>query len=149
MRIADFKQLKVDNSKLYKRVDLNFQLNNLLDTKYSLFVDELNYQMKEEINAAEIEKIDEDILFQFNTDLPRIELAPLMDLIVNTFIKHFTLSKEYKHGEKRLGIPEDLKSVNISDVNLMDLVNYPLKKERFTIEVLDNKSRVLANILIK
>ena len=149
MRIADFKQLKIDNSKVYKRIDLNFKLNHLLDNKYNIFVEELNYQMEDRLAEIDIESIEEDIIFQFKTDLPRIELDPLVDLILNTFVKHFTTSKDFKHNEKRLGVPKELQGVYMSDIGVMDLVNYPLRKERFTIEVLDNKERVLLNILVK
>lgn len=148
MKIADFSKLKIENSSVYNRIQIKLELEHLLDTKYTDFVAMLNLKMKNELNKIDFSALDEDLIIEFKTDLPRMELAPLVDLISSSFVINFIKDRNtLKHGEKRLGVPSELKYILISNINLMDLVNRPLLKERFTLEYYDSKNRLLRSFI--
>jgi hypothetical protein len=151
MKIVDFKTLSIENSILYKRIPIPLQIEALLDEPYSVFVTEVRKQFAEffQNNEEYLENCKEDVIFIIQTDMPRIELTPITDLLIGLFVKEYVVDfSSYKHEEKRLGVPKELVKINMTDINLMELVNFNLIKERFIIEIHDSKNRSIYNFIV-
>lgn len=146
MRIVDFKKLDIEITHEYQIEEISLNLMQFLDTPFAFFVDTLQEQMNRKFPTLDAA---EDVCFKIYTDLNRRDAISLSDFIANSVATCLFINKnEYKHQEKRLGIPATIEKANMGIVNLMDLINFPLIVERFNIEIYDRKNR-LVFILVK
>lgn len=141
MQIANFKNRTVHKTKRYKEIILSLNLDAALDLKVSEFIILLNKEMKEQIDIKGLKEYDGDVLFKIYTDLPRIDLQDMRDVIMRSLSDALIESREFKHGEEILGIvtAPDFLQLEITITNLMDLINYNLIQESFDVEFFDNK----------
>lgn len=150
MNILNFTTLQIENATTYRKIEIPLRLNGALDFKYTDFMEILDRDIRNELEKLELDNIKEPIIFQIKTDLPRIELSPLVDLLVSTFARNYVDNKtDLKHKERILGLPQSFKDVRITHISIMDLINFPLIKEEFTIQLFDNKNRMLVDITTK
>jgi hypothetical protein len=144
----NFKTLEIEIVGRYKELPIKLELNDRLDLKYSVFTELVFADIKNAISQSQLDKYDNPIIFQVYTDIPRSELKFIRDIIIAALVDNMIVTKEtYKHGERRLGIPEKLKGLEIMDGHIMDLVNYPLLKEQFEIQFYDEKSRLYKPVI--
>lgn len=142
MKVMNFKELKVESAPRYKELSMRLKLEEKLDLNYSVFTEMIFQEISAFIDEQKIENYENAIVFQFQTDLERTDLKFVKDIILAALTAKLIKTKqEWKHNEKRLGIPKGLGGLEIMDGHLMDLVNFPLLTERFQVEFYDLKNR--------
>jgi len=153
MYYVDFKELEiVENVKANEagepiRVTITLELDKLLDVPFTLFMEGLNELVKKQISEAsatlaDCKKKNIPVRFLVETDLNEIDIEFARDNIVNAVCRNLVISKmEFKHGERRLGVPTELVDVDIMVATKMEIINFLLKVELFTIKLYtkDNK----------
>jgi hypothetical protein len=151
MRIIDFKNLKMTTETEYKKVIFNFEIANKLDMSIFDFTKIINEDMKAKLSAANlIQYKDNNVVFEFKTDLRNMDLDPMIPPLLTAFVLNLNLDKTvFKHGEKILGVPKQL-SIDkglLMDANALDLVNYNLPIEKFNIVFFNNKNKAVLSII--
>ena len=152
MRIIDFKNLVMKTETEYTRVVFNFELADKLDMNIFNFTKMINEDMRAKIVAANLtEYKDQNVVFEFKTDLRNMDLDPMIPPLLTAFVLNLNLDKTvFKHGEKILGVPKQL-SIDkglLMDANALDLINYNLPVEKLNIIFFNVKDRAVMSIII-
>jgi hypothetical protein len=151
MRIIDFKNLTMKTEIKYKTVDFQFNLKDKMEMPYGEFVKIINADMIEKINSANLSQYkDENLVFNFKTDLRNMDLDPMIPALLTSFVKGLNLDKTvFKHGEKILGVPKHLNIDKgfLLDANALDLINYNLPAEKFNIVFFNYKDKAVVSIV--
>jgi hypothetical protein len=151
MRIIDFKNLTVKTEINYKVINFTFELNNILDIPFIQFTKELSKDVKDKIAAANLSQYkDDSVVFQFKTDLKSHDLDAMIPALITAFVLGLNIDKtEFKHGEKRLSVPQTLgiDKGYMMDANALDLINYNLPIERFNLLFFNKNDKSLTSIL--
>jgi hypothetical protein len=151
MRIIDFKSLRMKTEAKYKKVIFNFELMDKLDMNIFDFSKLINADMKAKIIAANLSQYkDDNVVFEFKTDLRNMDLDPMIPPLLTAFVLNLNLDKTVlKHGEKILGVPKQL-SIDkglLMDANALDLINYNLPVEKFNVVFFNVKDKAVLSII--
>jgi hypothetical protein len=144
----NFKTLQLDVVARYKELPIRLSLDEKLDLKVSEFTNYVYQTIGDYIESSQLNKYDNPVIFQIHTDLPRSELKMIRDIIIAALVKKLVKDpNEFKHGERRLGIPSGLQGLEIMSGHIMDLINYPLLKEEFEIQFYDDRDRLYKPVI--
>jgi hypothetical protein len=151
MRIIDFKNLTMKTETEYKKVQFTFQMADKLEWGLFPFTNWLSATMKTQINAANLSQYkDDNIVFEFKTDLRNMDLDPMIPPLLTAFVLNLNIDKTvFKHGEKILGVPRQL-SIDkglLMDANALDLINYNLPVEKFNIVFFNVKDKAIISVI--
>lgn len=143
-KTINFLDKTIKNPERYKEIRIDINLETRLDMKYPKFASMLSSDFKMFLDRDDFNSYQGPVVFKIYTGLPRTELIPLKDLITSTLSNELIETKERFKTEKILGIMmfDDFDRIELSRMTLMDLLNYPLKKEEFNIELYDKKNRL-------
>lgn len=151
MRIIDFKKLEVRTEVDYEIVEFNFTFDDRLDMPLIPFAKWLNEEMTAQVAAANLSQYkDDNVVFEFKTDLRNMDLDPLIPQLMTSFVLSLNIDKsEYKHGEKILGVPQrmNIDKGLLMDANALDLINYNLPVERCNFMFFNVKNRAIRSVL--
>jgi hypothetical protein len=135
----------------YKKIIFNFELVDKLDMNIFEFTKLINADMKAKIEAANlIQYKDNNVVFEFKTDLRNMDLDPMIPPLLTAFVLNLNLDKTvFKHGEKILAVPRQLEIDKgiLLDANALDLVNYNIPVEKFNIIFFNNKNKAIKSIV--
>lgn len=148
-KIVNFLDKKIEKVERYKEFKLVFNLDADLDMPYSKFVKKLNEEISKQLEEQYLVNYVGDIIIKVYTNLPRVELKPLKDLILSAVANELILDKTKFKTERILGIKafDEFDKIEIPFVTLMDLLNYPLKQESFNIGVYDNDNLLYKSLV--
>jgi len=151
MRIIDFKNLTMKTETEYKKVQFIFEMADKLDWGLFPFTNWLSAAMKNQIDAANLSQYkDDNIVFEFKTDLRNMDLDPMIPALLTAFVLNLNLDKTtLKHKEKILGVPRQL-SIDkglLMDANALDLINYNLPVEKFNIVFFNIKGKAIISVI--
>lgn len=141
MEFIDFKKRERFETKKYQTVKIDLRLHDMMDMKLSKFTDSLEISIHNILNRKQVKQIDKPIYFKIETDLDKEDLAITKNTIISILADYLIKNKtKYKHNERILAVPENLYDINMVVATAMDLINYNLHNEQFTITFFDKNT---------
>ncbi|MFW6029698.1 MAG: hypothetical protein ACOCRO_05530 [Halanaerobiales bacterium] len=148
MNFLDFKNREIKVANGYEKISMDLQLNDMLDNRFSTFVSTLDTSIRNYLSSINLEESQKPILFKFYTDLNKDDLMISRDQIIEAVARAIIVTtKEYKNGEKILGLPDTFKHVDMLRAVILNLINYPLRYEVINFVFIDKDGNQVADTI--
>lgn len=150
MKMIDFMAMEIVEVDSFEPIDCYLELDALLDEPYTKFMESLKGHMNNiAVIISDNQYVDEPWLIKIHTDLNDDDLAMVRENIVCEFGNAIVNYKKLKREERRLGLPEELKEVDMLYLTAMDLVNFETVIDVFNIYIYNDKDEFYDDLLRK